>query len=76
MAFRPPRRFGKSDKIKGGMEIMSDVKFLVGIIEKIVNICETNTKVDWTSAEITPNEEFKNIIDIIAESLKNYDSKN
>ena len=55
---------------------MSDVKFLVGIIEKIANICETNTKVDWTSAEITPNEEFKNIIDIIAESLKNYDSKN
>jgi hypothetical protein len=58
------------------MEVMSDVKFLVGIIEKIANICETNTKVDWTSAEITPNEEFKNIIGIIAESLKNYDRKN
>ena len=39
---------------------MSDVKLLVGIIEKIANICETNTKVDWTSAGITPNEEFKN----------------
>ena len=62
-------------KQKGNYE-MSDVKLLVGIIEKIANICETNTKVDWTSAGITPNEEFKNIIDIIAESLKNYDSKN
>ena len=38
-------------KQKGNYE-MSDVKLLVGIIEKIANICETNIKVDWTSAEI------------------------
>ena len=26
MAFRPPRRFGKSDTIKGGVEILKKVK--------------------------------------------------
>ena len=60
--------------MKEDVEFLDNVKLLVGIIERITKICEINARVDWTSAEITPNEEFKNIIDIIAESLKYNDS--
>ena len=48
----PPRRFGKNDQIKGGVEIVSDVKLLVGILEKIANICKDNML------------EFKNDVDL------------
>ncbi len=40
-------------------------KKYINIVNEIKSICETNIDVDWDFAEITPNEEFKNILKII-----------
>jgi hypothetical protein len=35
------------------------------ILEKVKDMLEINTRVNWDSAEIEPNEEFQNILDEI-----------
>ena len=40
------------------------------ILEKVKDMLEINTRVDWDSAEIEPNEEFQNILDEI-EKMEN-----
>ena len=36
------------------------------ILEKVKDMLEINTRVNWDSAEIEPNEEFQNILDEIS----------
>ena len=40
------------------------------ILEKVKDMLEINTRVNWDSAEIEPNEEFQNILDEI-EKMEN-----
>ena len=40
------------------------------ILEKVKEMLEINTRVNWDSAEIEPNEEFQNILDEI-EKMEN-----
>ena len=39
------------------------------MLDKIKDMCETNTNVDWISCEIDVEEEFQNIADIIDKYL-------
>ena len=40
------------------------------ILEKVKDMLEINTRVNWDSVEIEPNEEFQNILDEI-EKMEN-----
>ena len=47
------------------MDTMTDRQFL----QSILNICATNTNVDWMFSELTPNEEFEEMYKLIFERL-------
>ena len=36
-------------------------------LDKIREACEINTKVDWDWAELSPNEEFKRLVEMLDE---------
>ena len=40
------------------------------ILKKVKEMLETNTVVNWDAAEITPGEEFQNILDEIEKMEK------
>ena len=44
---------------------MTDRQFL----QSILNICATNTNVDWMFSDLTPNEEFEEMYKLIFERL-------
>ncbi len=35
------------------------------LLELVYKICDTNTQADWMLTELTPNEEFREICNII-----------
>ena len=46
------------------------------MLDKIKDMCETNTNVDWISCEIDVEKEFQNITDIIDKYLISKRGKN
>ena len=40
------------------------------ILEKVKEMLEINTRVNWDWAEITPGEEFQNVLDFIEKKEK------
>ncbi len=41
------------------------------ILEALRDMCQTNINVDWGLAEISPNEEFKGLVAMIDEGVRN-----
>ena len=42
------------------------------IEREIINALEINSNVDWDSAELTPNEEFKELTKLVRKLFKEY----
>jgi hypothetical protein len=43
----------------------------VKTLDALRDACHTNTNVDWALAELSPNEEFKGLVAMIDEGVKN-----
>ena len=55
------------NKHRERMRIKDRLKRAEDKLDKILQVCQTNKKVDWDWAELTPKDEFQAIIEIINE---------